>query len=42
MKGIAFAPGHISAFFEPVFSGQNMDRSGSRGAGLSISLGAVS
>ncbi len=42
MKGIAFAPGHISAFFEPVYSGQNMDRSGSRGAGLSISLGAVS
>lgn len=42
MKGIAFAPGHISAFFEPVFSRQNMDRSGSRGAGLSISLGAVS
>ncbi len=42
MKGIAFAPGHISAFFEPVFSKQSMDRSGSRGAGLSISLGAVS
>lgn len=42
MKGIAFAPGHISAFFEPVYSGQNMDRSGSRGAGLSLSLGAVS
>ena len=42
MKGIAFAPGHISAFFEPVYSGQNMDRSGSRGAGINISLGAVS
>jgi pantoate kinase len=42
MKGIAFAPGHISAFFEPVYSGQNMDRSGSRGAGITISLGALS
>ena len=42
MKGIAFAPGHISAFFEPVYSGQDMDRSGSRGAGINISLGAVS
>jgi pantoate kinase len=42
MKGIAFAPGHISAFFEPVYSGQNIDRSGSRGAGINISLGALS
>jgi pantoate kinase len=42
MKGIAFAPGHISAFFEPVYSGQNIDRSGSRGAGINISLGAFS
>ncbi len=42
MKGIAFAPGHISAFFEPVYSSQNMDRSGSCGAGISISLGAIS
>jgi len=42
MKGIAFAPGHISAFFEPVHSKQNMDHSGSRGAGISLSLGAVS
>jgi pantoate kinase len=42
MKGIAFAPGHISAFFEPVYNTQNMDRSGSRGAGMSISLGAIS
>ena len=42
MKGIAFAPGHISAFFEPVYSGQDMDRSGSRGAGINISLGALS
>jgi len=42
MKKIAFAPGHISAFFEPVYSGQNMDRTGSRGAGINISLGALS
>jgi pantoate kinase len=42
MKRIAFAPGHISAFFEPVYTGHNMDRSGSRGAGINISLGAVS
>jgi pantoate kinase len=42
MKGIAFAPGHISAFFEPVYSSQNMDCSGSRGAGINISLGALS
>jgi pantoate kinase len=42
MKGIAFAPGHISAFFEPVYSTHNMDRSGSCGAGMSISLGSIS
>ncbi len=42
MKGIAFAPGHISAFFEPIYSGQNMDRTGSRGAGINISLGVIS
>lgn len=42
MTGIAFAPGHISAFFEPVYSSQDMDRSGSCGAGMSISLGAIS
>jgi len=42
MKGIAFAPGHVSAFFEPVYSNQNMDRSGSCGAGINLSLGALS
>jgi pantoate kinase len=42
MKGIAFAPGHISAFFEPVYCPQNMDRTGSCGAGMSVSLGAIS
>lgn len=42
VTGIAFAPGHISAFFEPVLYNQDLRRSGSRGAGLSISLGAIS
>jgi pantoate kinase len=42
MKAIAFAPGHISAFFEPIYYNQNMDRTGSRGAGINVSLGAVS
>jgi len=42
MKGIAFAPGHISAFFEPVYVEPDLERSGSRGAGISLSLGAIS
>ena len=42
MIGIAFAPGHISGFFEPVYSQFSLDRSGSRGAGVSLSLGAIS
>ena len=41
MKAQAFAPGHISGFFEPVYKGQNLDQSGSRGSGINISLGAV-
>lgn len=41
MKATAFAPGHISGFFEPVYD-QDMTRTGSRGAGINISLGAVS
>lgn len=42
MKTIAFAPGHISGFFEPVYHPEDMARSGSRGAGVSVSLGAYS
>jgi pantoate kinase len=42
MKAVAFAPGHISAFFEPKYFDQDFTRSGSRGAGINISLGAVS
>ena len=41
MKTTAFAPGHISGFFEPVYS-PDMSRTGSRGAGINVSLGAVS
>lgn len=41
MKSIAFAPGHISGFFEPIYRGQDVDRSGSRGSGINISLGTV-
>jgi pantoate kinase len=41
MKSIAFAPGHISGFFEPVYN-QDVFRTGSRGAGINISLGAIS
>jgi len=41
MKVTAFAPGHISCFFEPFFS-QDLSRTGSRGAGINITLGATS
>ncbi|MDH7517131.1 MAG: pantoate kinase [Candidatus Thermoplasmatota archaeon] len=42
MKVVAFAPGHISGFFEPVFVNKDLTKTGSRGAGINISLGAVS
>jgi len=42
MKAIGFAPGHISGFFEPVYHKEDFSRSGSRGAGINISLGALS
>ncbi len=42
MKATSFAPGHISGFFEPIYLGQNVERSGSRGSGINITLGAVS
>ena len=42
MKASAFAPGHISGFFEPVYHPEDFNRTGSRGAGISISLGTVS
>jgi pantoate kinase len=37
----AFAPGHISGFFEPVYN-QDLSRTGSRGAGINITFGSVS
>ncbi|MFO7677933.1 MAG: pantoate kinase [Thermoplasmatota archaeon] len=42
MKAIAFAPGHISGFFEPIYYNMDYARSGSRGAGINLSLGAIS
>lgn len=42
MKCTAFAPGHISGFFEPVYWPNDLERSGSRGSGLCISHGAIS
>ncbi|MBU0497955.1 MAG: hypothetical protein KKC68_00245 [Candidatus Thermoplasmatota archaeon] len=38
----AFAPGHISGFFEPIINNYNIQSCGSRGAGFSITLGATS
>jgi len=42
MKAVAFAPGHISGFFEPVYINQDLTKTGSRGAGINVSLGAMS
>jgi len=41
LKASAFAPGHISGFFEPIID-NNILKTGSRGAGINISLGATS
>lgn len=41
MKATAFAPAHISGFFEPVYHPSDMDRTGSRGAGINLALGAT-
>jgi len=38
----AFAPGHISGFFQPVYDPHDIYRTGSRGAGFSVNLGATS
>ncbi len=42
MKATAFSPAHITGFFEPCFNPNNLHRSGSRGAGFCLSLGALS
>ena len=41
LKAIAFAPGHISGFFEPIYD-QDLSRSGSRGAGINLTMGSLS
>ena len=41
MRANAFAPGHISGFFEPVYN-EDLAKTGSRGAGININLGALS
>ena len=41
MKSSAFAPGHITGFFEPVYHNSDLARTGSRGAGISISFGVL-
>ena len=41
MKATAFAPGHISCFFEPIYSNDSF-RTGSKGAGINITFGAKS
>jgi len=41
MKATAFAPGHISGFFEPIYN-QDISRTGSRGAGINITFGSIS
>ncbi|UCD14128.1 MAG: hypothetical protein JSW60_01555 [Thermoplasmatales archaeon] len=42
MRAISFAPGHVSGFFEPIYRGHDADRSGSRGSGINVTLGAIS
>ena len=42
MIAASFAPGHISGFFQPIFEGNSPEKSGSRGSGINISLGALS
>ena len=42
MKAVAFSPGHISGFFEPVYDKQDLSKTGSRGAGINLTLGAIS
>jgi pantoate kinase len=41
LKAFAFAPGHISGFFEPIYN-QDLAKSGSRGAGINLTLGSLS
>jgi pantoate kinase len=38
---VAFAPGHISGFFQPITDSNDLDKIGSRGAGVCISHGVT-
>lgn len=40
-KAVAFAPGHISGFFQPIINKENVNKTGSRGAGFCISHGVT-
>ncbi|MEF8848369.1 MAG: pantoate kinase [Candidatus Thermoplasmatota archaeon] len=42
MKSTAFAPAHISGFFQPVYNQKNICKTGSKGAGFSLSSGVTS
>jgi pantoate kinase len=41
MNAHAFAPAHISGFFEPIYNQTDLYRTGSRGSGMSLTLGAT-
>jgi pantoate kinase len=40
-RAVAFAPGHISGFFQPITDFDDIDKIGSRGAGVCIAHGAT-
>jgi pantoate kinase len=40
-KAVAFAPGHISGFFQPLTDSEDLNEIGSRGAGVCIAHGAT-
>jgi len=40
-KAVAFAPGHISGFFQPMTDSEDLNKIGSRGAGVCIAHGAT-
>lgn len=42
IEAYAYAPGHITGFFEPFYHTSDVFRTGSRGAGVNITLGGIS
>ncbi|MEF8879047.1 MAG: pantoate kinase [Candidatus Thermoplasmatota archaeon] len=42
LKAAGFAPGHISGFFSPFYVKEDMLRTGSKGAGVSLNIGSIS